>query len=286
MRLSLRCQRALVVLALFAFAMALFIPPDPDRRGDVAQAAMPACNKTPTTLTGLVNGNTIALGNGTTVTPCIPNAPIHMRIGYSDGGTGGSTGSGVAFTSQGISFPNGKFTRMYTGCGIGVRTNSDIPTPTILKFADGTQSPGPSNVTTYNSGITCPKTTLYAQRGWSTAFEEDDSAMLIHMRMKNLQINRNAFMTVVPQSSTNAPTANGTGDYKLTFTPANQGNAGWNIGDSCVYTDLLVRADTYIRTNILGISATVTDLISGTWAWVLNSIASGTVDGLEMDAWV
>jgi hypothetical protein len=291
--LSHQRQRSIVVAALVCLCLAAFAWPDPGRSGDGAHAALPACPTSPTALSGLVNGNTLALGNGTTVSPCIPDAPIHMRIGYSDGGTGGSlAGSTTQFTTDGITFPDGKLTRAKTGCTLGVTSDSKIAKPTILRFADGTQSPGPSNVTTYpNAGfLTCGSSSnLYANRGWPTTFAQNDDAMLVHMRLKNLKISRNAFMTVVPQSDPANPTPSGSGDYGLTFTPANQGSAGWNIGDSCVYTDLWLRADTHIKVNIFGINTSVGALAGddSLWGSILSSIATQSgIPGLELDGWV
>lgn len=277
-----------LVLALVGLCAASFLAPDPAR----AQSAVPACPTGPTPLSGLVNGNSLTLGNGTTITPCIPNAPLHLRIGYSDGDSAGVTGSGTAFTTDGITFPDGRYTIAATSCSLGNTDDSTIAKPTILKFADGTQSAGPANRTTYpNAGfLRCgTPSSLYADRGWPTGFAQSDDAMLVHMRLKNLQINRDAFMTVVPQSNPAAPTTAGTGEYRLTFTPANQEVAGWNIGDSCVYTDLWLRADTHIKVNIFGIDTTVGELAGddSLWGSILASIASyDNIPGLELDAWV
>ncbi|WP_182377980.1 hypothetical protein [Nocardioides sp. WS12] len=294
-------QRLLVLSAVLVFSCAVVAAPPfgagPGRADSgglpTAAAAMPACAKDAGALSGLVNGNTLSLGNGTTVKPCIPNAPIHMRLGYSNGDTGGATGSSTAFTTDGITFPDGKFTRQYTSCGAFQRNDSTIARPTILKFADGSQSAGPSNVATssrWGAFGTCPfDRTLYQDNGWSTSYEKNDNAMLVHMRLKNLEIHRNSYMTVVPQSSVVAPTSSGTGDYKLSFTPSNQGSAGWNVGDSCVFTDLWLRADTHIKVNIFGINTTVGDLAGddSLWGSILASIATqDNIPGLELDAWV
>ncbi|MFT4287172.1 hypothetical protein [Nocardioides sp.] len=283
-------QRLVVFLALAALVLALWCWPNSSREGDAAQAALPSCPQTPTSFSGLVNGNTLSLGNGTTVTPCIANAPIHMRIGYSDGASGASVaGSTTQFTSDGITFPDGKYTRSNTGCVLGVRSDSKIAMPTILRFADGTQSAGPTNLTTYKSGITCPSTNLYTQAGWPTTGVMDSDKMVVHMRLKNLKISKNAYLTVVPQSDPANPTAAGTGEYKLTFTPQDQSEADWNIGDSCVYTDLWLRADTHIKVNILSINTSVYELATGDGIWgsILSQIASWDgIPGLEMDGWV
>ncbi|KQY57050.1 MULTISPECIES: hypothetical protein [unclassified Nocardioides] len=293
MNLTKSKQRLLVGLALFGFVQAIGTQPIGSGGPEAAHAAVADCGRDAQALAGLVTGNTLTLGNGTTVKPCIPNAPIHMRIGYSDGGTGGATGSSTAFTTDGITFPDGKFTRKYTSCGAFQRNDSTIAKPTILKFADGTQSAGPSNVATsskWGAFGTCPfDRTLYQDNGWSTSFAKNDNAMLVHMRLKNLQINRNAYMTVVPQATPDNPSAAGTGEYKLTFNPANQGSAGWNIGDGCVYTDLWLRADTHIKVNIFGINTSVGSLAGddSLWGSILASIASGDdIPGLELDAWV
>lgn len=293
MNLSHRSQRLVVLLVLFALVAALALWPTPDRESDSAHAGPAvACDTSPTPLAGLVNGNTLSLGNGTTITPCIAKAPIHMRIGYSDGDNGGVAGGGTAFTTDGISFPDGKYTRLRTDCGLFGKSDSTIAKPTILQFADGSQSAGPSNVTTYTSNFGCNQTTLYAQTGWPTGFDKSDDKMLVHMRLKNLQINRNAFLTVVPQAANvsrfNSNVA-GTGEYKLTFIPATQSSANWNIGEECVYTDLWLTADTYIKTNILGIATTVGSLAgdSGLWGSILGTIAGlDNIPGLELDGWV
>ncbi|WP_156391703.1 MULTISPECIES: hypothetical protein [unclassified Nocardioides] len=294
-------QRLLVVSATLVLSCAVVSAPPfgpgaggGDSNGMLdASAAMPACARSSAALSGLVNGNTLSLGNGTTVTPCVPNAPIHMRLGYSDSDTGSATGSSTAFTTDGITFPDGKFTRQYTSCGAFQRNDSTIARPTILKLADGSQTAGPSNVSTssrWGAFGTCPfDRTLYQDNGWSTAFEENDNAMLVHMRLKNLEISRNSYMTVVPQSSVASPTTNGTGEYKLTFVPSNQSSAGWNVGDSCVFTDLWLRADTHIKVNVFGISTTVGALAGddSLWGSILASIASlDNIPGLELDAWV
>ena len=290
--LSRGAQRLLAVAAILGLCVAALLWPDPGRTGDRARAALPACSTSPAAYSGLVNGNTLSLGNGTTVTPCIPNAPLHMRIGYSDGTTGGSTGSSTAFTTDGITFPDGRYTMSNTGCTIGITSSTTIAKPTILKFADGSQSAGPANHDYYpNPGLfSCgTKTNVYAAKGWPTTFAQNDNAMLVHMRLKNLQISRNAFMTITPQSDPAAPTVAGTGEYSLSFTPANQGSANWNIGDPCVYTDLWLRADTHIKVNIFGINTTVGSLAGddSLWGSILSSIASGDdIPGLELDAWV
>lgn len=294
-------QRLLVLSAALVLGCAVVSAPpfgSDAGRGDSnglpnAAATMPACARDANALSGLVNGNTLSLGNGTTVKPCIPNAPIHMRLGYSNGDTGGATGSSTAFTTDGITFPDGKFTRQYTGCGAFQRTDSTIAKPTILMLADGSQSAGPSNVPTssrWGAFGSCPfDRTLYQDNGWSTSFEKNDNAMLVHMRLKNLEINRDSYMTVVPQSSGGSPTTNGTGEYKLTFTPGNQSSADWNVGDACVFTDLWLRADTHIKVNVFGISTTVAALAGddSLWGAILASIASmDNIPGLELDAWV
>jgi hypothetical protein len=285
-------QRLVVLIALLCLCGSAFLWPDPGRPGSRARAALPACSTSPTPLSGLVNGNTLSLGNGTTVTPCIANAPLHLRIGYSDGATGGSTGSGTAFTTDGITFPDGKYTMRRTGCALGITSDTTIAKPTILKFADGTQSAGPANRDTFPSPgfLSCgTKSNVYAANGWPTTFAQSDDAMLVHMRLKNLQINRNAFMTVTPQSNPAAPTVAGTGEYSLTFAPGDQGSAGWNIGDSCVFTDLWLRADAHIKVNIFGINTTVGSLAGddSLWGSILSSIASmNDVPGLELDGWV
>lgn len=281
-------QRLLLLVALVGLCGASFLGPDAAR----AQSAPAACPTSPTPLPGLVNGNSLTLGNGTAITPCIPNAPLHLRIGYSDGDSGGATGSGTAYTTDGITFPDGRYTIEGTSCTLGNTNDVTIAKPTILQFADGTQSAGPANRTTYPDAgfLSCgTPSSLYADRGWPTDFARSDDAMLVHMRLKNLQINRDAFMTVVPQSDPAAPTAAGTGEYRLTFTPANQGLAGWNIGDACVYTDLWLRADSHIKVNIFGIETTVGQLAGdeGLWGSILANIASrDDIPGLELDAWV
>lgn len=282
-------QWILVLVALVGLGGAFLLGSDAAR----AQSAPAECPTSATPLAGLVNGNSLTLGNGTVITPCIPHAPLHLRIGYSDGDSGGVTGSGTAFRTDGITFPDGRYTIEATDCsGLGNTDDSTIAKPTILRFADGTQSAGPANRTTYpDTGILSCGTpsSLYADRGWPTDFAKSDDAMLVHMRLKNLQIDRDAFMTVVPQSDPAAPTTAGTGEYRLTFTPANQGLAGWNIGDPCVYTDLWLRADSHIKVNIFGINTTVGELAGddSLWGSILSSIASrDNIPGLELDAWV
>jgi len=287
-------QRVVVLTALLGLCGALFLWPGTARSGAPAQAAVPGCPTEPTeALPGLVNGNALELGNGTTITPCIPNAPLHLRIGYSDGDSGGATGRGTAFTTDSITFPDGTYTIEGTSCGpLGRTEDSTIAMPTILAFADGTQSAGPTDRETYpNAGaLSCgTPSSLYADQGWSTEVDQSDEAMLVHMRLKNLQINRDAFMTVAPQGDPAAPTATGTGEYTLTFTPADQDDANWNVGDSCVYTDLWLRADTHIKVNILGIETTVGQLASdkNLWSKFLAAVASlPHIPGLELDAWV
>jgi hypothetical protein len=291
---GVRLQRVVVLLAVFALLSAAFLWPQRGRGPDRANAALAACSTTPTTsLSGLVNGNTLGLGNGTTVTPCIPDAPIHMRIGYADGGSGGSVaGSTTQFTTDGITFPDGKYTLSKSGCTLGATSDSTIAKPTILKFADGTQSAGPSNANYYGSTgfLSCgTASNQYAHNGWSTSVVQDNNAMLVHMRLKNLKISKNAYLTVTPQSSATSPTPAGSGQYSLTFTPADQSSAGWNIGDSCVYTDLWLRADTHIKVNIFSINTTVGSLAgdSSLWGSILSSIATQSgIPGLELDGWV
>ncbi len=286
-------QRLVVLLTLVALGAVICLWPLQGGSGERAVAAAAVtCNTTPGSFSGLVNGNALALGNGTTVTPCLSNAPIHMRIGYSDGGTGAATGSSTAFTTDGITFPDGKLSLAKTGCTAGITSGTTIAKPTILKFADGTQSAGPANRSYYGSTgfLSCgTASTQYAYHSWPTSFAQSDNSMLVHMRLKNLQINRNAFMTVVPQSDAANPTVAGTGEYKLTFTPHAQGSAGWNIGDSCVYTDLWLRADTHIKVNIFSINTTVGALAGddSLWGSILSSIASADdIPGLELDGWV
>ena len=286
-------QRWIVALTVCVLVTAIALWPHPGQEGDAAHAALATCPKTPTSYSGLVNGNTLSLGNGTTVTPCIPDAPIHMRLGYSDGGTGGSVaGLTTQFTTDGITFPDGRYTLSNSGCSIGVTSDTTLAKPTILEFADGTQSAGPSNASYYgNTGFfSCgTASNQYSHLGWPTGRTQDSNAMLVHMRLKNLKISKNAYMTVTPQADPASPTAAGTGQYSLTFTPADQSNAGWNIGDSCVYTDLWLRADTHIKVNVFSINTSVGQLAgdNSLWGSILSSIATMSgVPGLELDGWV
>ncbi|UUZ61468.1 hypothetical protein [Nocardioides sp. B-3] len=237
-----------------------------------------------------MNGNALSPGNGTTVTPCIPNAPIHMRIGYADGGTGASVaGSTTQFTTDGITFPR-REVHAYEHHVRGVDSRQQHDRPADDPQARRRHPDGRPQQRRHLRFVAVWVDRLDALREelWPTGFAQSDDAMLVHMRLKNLQILKNGYMTVVPQANPAAPTAVGTGEYRLTFTPANRGTVGWNIGDACVYTDLWLRADTHIKVNVFGINTTVGDPAGddSLWGSILSSIATGNVDGLELDAWV